>query len=231
MADIKINGATPSAFYYGGTAASAVYYGSIKLWESTPAGSTVIGGKTYPTCTLPDGHEWLAVNLDYAWAGLSVPTSGATKVSTPQAQYYNNDESTYGWSGLKYGLLYNNYAVSELETNKATLCPGWHLPTKAEFDALVAAIGSTNGGKLKSTTGWTNAGNGTDDYGFTAYPSGYLGTLGWGGITSAFRMWARIDGASATNAYVLLLAASTQEISLSAHTRQLQYSVRLIKDY
>ena len=37
MADIKINGATPSGFYYGGTAASAVYYGSTKLWESAPA--------------------------------------------------------------------------------------------------------------------------------------------------------------------------------------------------
>lgn len=34
MADIKINGATPSGFYYGGTAASAVYYGSIKVWEA-----------------------------------------------------------------------------------------------------------------------------------------------------------------------------------------------------
>ena len=227
---IKLGSTSFSGIYLGSTKIGAAYIGNVKVYSSAPAGA-VIGGKTYPTCTLPDGHEWLAVNLDYAWSGLSVPTSGATKVSTPQAQYYNNDETTYGWSGLKYGLLYNNYAVSELETNKATLCPGWHVPTKAEFDALVAAIGSTNGGKLKSTTGWTNAGNGTDDYGFTAYPSGYLGTLGWGGITSAFRMWSRIDGATATNAYVLLLAASTQEISLSAHNRQLQYSIRLIKDY
>lgn len=41
MADIKINGASPSAFYYGGTAASAVYYGSTKLWEAGPSERTV----------------------------------------------------------------------------------------------------------------------------------------------------------------------------------------------
>lgn len=230
MADIKINGATPSAFYYGGTAASAVYYGSTKLWEAAPSGA-VIGGKTYPTVTMPDGREWLAVNLDYAWTGLSVPTTGAMLSSSPQAMYYDYDEATYGWSGQKRGLLYNNYAVKYLETNKATLCPGWHVPTKAEFDTLVAAIGSTNGAKLKSTTGWTNAGNGTDDYGFTAYPSGRFDSLGFGGIDSAFRIWATISGAIATQAYFLALVAANQEISVTTNNRQYQYSVRLIKDY
>lgn len=227
MADIKINGATPSGFYYGGTAAEAVYYGSTKLWEA----GVVIGGKTYPTVTMPDGREWLAVNLDYAWSGLSVPTSGASLSSSPQAMYYNYDEATYGWSGQKRGLLYNGYAVKYLDTNKATLCPGWHLPTQAEFNALVSAIGSTNGAKLKSITGWTNAGNGTDDYGFTAYPSGRFNSLGFGGIDSSFSIWATILGATATNAYVLGLVAADQTISVTTYNRQYQYSVRLIKDY
>lgn len=230
MADIKINGATPSAFYYGGTAASAVYYGSTKLWESAPAGA-VIGGKTYPTCTLPDGHEWLAVNLDYVWSGLSVPTSGASLTSSPQAMYYNYDESTYGWNGQKRGLLYNGYAVKYLDTNKATLCPGWHPPTKDELTALASAIGSANGAKLKSTTGWANAGNGTDDYGFTAYPSGRFDSLGFWGIDSAFRIWATIPGATAPNGYFLGLVSADQEISVTTNNRQQQYSVRLIKDY
>lgn len=43
MADIKINGATPSGFYFGSTAASAVYYGSTKLWEAvTPMADNTI---------------------------------------------------------------------------------------------------------------------------------------------------------------------------------------------
>lgn len=41
MADIKINGATPSAFYFGSTAATAVYYGSTKLWEASSPTTTV----------------------------------------------------------------------------------------------------------------------------------------------------------------------------------------------
>jgi uncharacterized protein (TIGR02145 family) len=55
-------------------------------------------------------------------------------------------------------------------------CPsGWHLPTKAEYDTLFAAIGGseTAGEKLKSTSGWSEGGNGTDDYSFSASPAGY----------------------------------------------------------
>ena len=52
MADIKINGVTPSAFYYGNTAATAVYYGSTQLWSAAPAptpGFTVnsVGSNVY----------------------------------------------------------------------------------------------------------------------------------------------------------------------------------------
>lgn len=37
MADIKINGVTPTGIYVGSTAASAVYYGNVKVWESAPS--------------------------------------------------------------------------------------------------------------------------------------------------------------------------------------------------
>lgn len=36
MADIKINGVTPTAIYVGSTPASAVYLGNVKVWESAP---------------------------------------------------------------------------------------------------------------------------------------------------------------------------------------------------
>ena len=37
MADIKINGVTPTGIYVGSTAASAVYYGNAKVWEAAPS--------------------------------------------------------------------------------------------------------------------------------------------------------------------------------------------------
>lgn len=195
-----------------------------------PQTGTVIGDKTYPTVTLPDGHEWLAVNLDYAWTGLSVPTSGASKVTTPQAMYYNYDEATYGWDGLKRGLLYNHYAVSYLETNKATLCPGWHVPTMDEFGALITALGgSIYGYKLKSTTGWDADGNGTDDYGFDGAPSGSY-NVSFKDITKTLGLWSQTTSSS-TNAQGITLTSSSNSVSNLTTVLGRQYSVRLIKDY
>ena len=204
--------------------------GSTVVAPPPPQTVTVIGGKTYPTVTLPDGHEWLALNLDYAWTGLAVPTSGASKVTTPQAMYYNYDEATYGWDGLKRGLLYNYYAVSYLETNKATLCPGWHVPTKDEFDALVTALGgSIYGYKLKSTTGWDNDGNGTDDYGFDGAPSGSY-NISFKDITKTLGLWSQTTSSS-TNAQGITLTSSSNSVSGLTTVLGRQYSVRLIKDY
>lgn len=236
MADLKINGVTPSGVYYGSTAASAVYYGSVKVWSSAPPQTfTVIGGKTYPTVTLPDGHEWLALNLDYAWTGLSVPTSSASLKTSPQAVYYDYDETTYGWEGLQRGLLYNYYAVSYLETNKATLCPGWHVPTIDEYDALVTALGGYSYGyTLKSTTGWADNGNGTDEYGFAGYPSGqFLGSF-WKIDTNLY-LWSQTATTDAwgkpTDARGKSFSSTSNSISGSSESPKNQNSVRLIKDY
>lgn len=156
-----------------------VKYGS--KWvnnSSTGPETAVIGGKTYPVVEMPDGNKWLAVNLDYIWDGLSVPTSDASVVTNPMGVYFNYDEATYGWDGRKCGLLYNWYAVSYLDQNKATLCPGWHIPTDTEWNSLIAAVGGNNvaGKKLKaSDVSWAGSWSGTDDYGFTALPAGVTG--------------------------------------------------------
>jgi uncharacterized protein (TIGR02145 family) len=200
----------------------------VKVFNSAPAGA-VIGGKTYPTVVMPDGHEWLALNLDLIWDDLSVPTSGASVTKSLQAMYYNYDEATYGWNGLKRGLLYNHYAVGILQGNRETLCPGWHVPTKAEYDALVTAIGgSSNGAKLKSTTGWRSL-NGTDDYGFAGYPSGsFAGSFGY--IDYKLALWTLTNSGTAS-AYSYILTSDDNNISSLLEDRRIQYSVRLIKDY
>ena len=75
----------------------------------------------------------------------------------------------------EYGRLYNWYAVDDARG----LCPsGWHVPTDGEWTDLENYISSqgysgTEGTALKSTYGWYNGGNGTDDFGFSALPGGY----------------------------------------------------------
>lgn len=69
------------------------------------------------------------------------------------------------------------------------ICPsGWHLPSAEEWNRLLVAVGSRPkivgglpmayniGSKLKSSCGWDEDGNGTDDFGFSANPAGFAKT-------------------------------------------------------
>jgi len=112
--------------------------------------------KTYKIVKIGE-QVWMAENLNYNANG---------------SKCYDNEESNC----TTYGRLYN------FETAK-TACPsGWKLPTKAEWEVLVAAVGGkeTAGKNLKAKSGWNNNGNGTDKFGFSALPSGFFGSEGEG---------------------------------------------------
>jgi len=105
------------------------------------------------------GTRWMKKNLNIATAN--------------SLCYENNPDSC-----AKYGRLY------DWET-ALIVCPnGWHLATNQEWDRLVATVGDMPSDKLKSKSGWNGwrdyyqngsvyySGNGTDDFGFSALPSG-----------------------------------------------------------
>jgi uncharacterized protein (TIGR02145 family) len=84
---------------------------------------------------------------------------------------------------VSYGRLY------DWNTAKNAACPaGFHLPSDSEWSILVNFAGgestagskgeSTAGSKLKSKIGWSDNGNGTDEYGFAALPGGYCSSDG-----------------------------------------------------
>jgi len=122
--------------------------------------------KTYKTVVI-GGKTWMAENLNYQTA------SGSW--------CYENDNSNCD----KYGRLY--------DWNTArTVCPaGFHLPSRQEWNDLVAAAGgeSVAGKKLKARNGWSNNGNGTDDYGFSALPGGIRGSGGGFGAAGLKGSW------------------------------------------
>lgn len=187
----------------------------------TPAGNT-IGGRTYRSVII-GGKEWLAENLEFKFSGLAFGQSG-TSSSEPRGNYYQNDSSSYG----KYGILYNWIAVKYLEDNKSSLIPGWHVPTKAEWDALATAVGGTSvaGTKLKSTTDWSS-GAGTDDYGFSVFPAGdYSGSFY--GLGSYARFWTATERNS-SRSYGRNFSTGAS-MSSDDYTKDSQYSVRLVKD-
>jgi len=104
--------------------------------------------QTYKTVKIGK-QTWTAENLNY---------------KTGNSWCFGNKDSNC----KKYGRLY------DWNTAK-TACPsGWHLPTRAEWNGLVAAAGDDAAGKaLKSKSGWDEDGNGTDAFGFSALPGGY----------------------------------------------------------
>jgi uncharacterized protein (TIGR02145 family) len=106
-------------------------------------------GKTYKTVKISN-QIWMAENLAHK------PASG-------NYWAYDNNQSNVA----KYGYLYDWQTA-------CNVCPtGWHLPSDAECTHLTDFLGRLSGTKLKAKNGWSNNGNGTDDYGFSVLPGGY----------------------------------------------------------
>jgi len=105
-------------------------------------------GQKYRTAKIGD-LVWMCENLNFAFK---------------DSCCYDNDLKY----GEKYGRLYTWDTAMEA-------CPdGWHLPTLEDWNNLIkSAGGKVAGEKLKSKNEWNKNGNGTDDFGFSALPSGH----------------------------------------------------------
>ena len=118
--------------------------------------------------------------------------------------------------------------------------PGWHLPTREEWEKLVkfcdvearknlssACAGET----LKSTSGWYNGGNGTDSFGFNGKPSGLYSPgdsrVNFGGDYGRF--WSATPYGT-SGAYSRSLYCSGSYFYESYDDRSDGFSVRLLKD-
>jgi len=161
-------------------------------WTEAPASGWVDGGtlnykgQYYRTVKI-GGKRWMAENLN-------LDTANGTG-----SWCYGNDNANCA----KYGRLYNwNTAMA--------VCPsGWHLSSRDDWDQLAESVGGTKasyieilhdwlnaGKKLKSTSGWSGwsgAGNGTDDYGFSALPGGYYNGNGFYHVGEDGYWWTATD--------------------------------------
>ena len=138
--------------------------------------------------------------------------------------YYNNDPA----NGPKYGKLYNWYAVND----PRGLAPaGWTTPTDADWAKLAYYSGgqAVSGEKMKSTSGWIEDDNGTNETGFMGLPGGYrvengtflnLGSIGtWWSLTESKNLTA-ID-------YYLSLGRS---LGRSSSPKQRGESIRCLRN-
>jgi uncharacterized protein (TIGR02145 family) len=155
-------------------------------------------GKTYRTVAI-GRNRWTAENLNYQTGG---------------SWCYDNDDANCG----KYGKLYN------LETARRVCPSGWHLPSLQEWNELRRAAGGDV--MLKAKSGWSGAGNGTDNYGFSALPGGYRGNVrGYRNIgTSAH--WYTSSAEIMGGAYVSIPESS----NMGKFAKSEGFSVRCVQD-
>ena len=172
-------------------------------------------------------QTWMAENLNYAADG---------------SKCGNSDENnaicdTYGrlykWTTAMAGSASSTANPSGVRG----VCPSeWHLPSSAEWNALITAIGgSSMGTKLKATSGWDNshANAGTDDFGFSAVPSGYGGS-GSGSFSfsdGGYGFWWSSSEYGSSYAYYMGLKSYLDELNYSYdHKSIFLFSVRCVQD-
>ena len=191
------------------------------------------------------GQTWMAENLNYNASGSKCfGQDGAVW----NEETYENDTITpeeVQANCETYGRLYNWAAA-------LAVCPsGWHLPTGAEWDALVKFIDpdydieeplaiynmfyTTAGAKLKIEPGW-NRGSlssrpSTDDYGFSALPGGYgfdTGVFSYAGSKS--ELWSATEVDYDTRYAISRFIGDGNNVPQGSGQKTWLYSVRCLKD-
>jgi len=139
-------------------------------------------GKVYKTVEIGD-QIWMAENLNYSDSAKTPSLKGGSWCYDNKAKNCDVAGRLYSWSAaIDSAGLYTDKSLTCGNGKTCTLpdtvygiCPpGWHLPNNTEWEALFTAVGgqSTANKVLKSQAGWGVHSDGTDDFGFSAFPAG-----------------------------------------------------------
>jgi len=155
----------------------------------------------------------------------------------------NNNDPT---NCTQYGRLYDwstamalpsscnsSSCSSQISVKHRGICPiGWHIPSDADWGALIAAVGgaSTAGVKLKAKNGWVSNGNGTDDFEFSALPGGYGYSDGRFFSVGNTGFWWSSSELDASHAYYRLIDYLSGSVIRVTHDKADLYSVRCVQD-
>ena len=163
-------------------------------------------GQVYKTVKIGN-QTWMAENLNFETADGSCFDDRTTNC-------------------LRYGHLYPWSSAMEA-------CPeGWHLPDSTEWNALFAAVGGIEsaGKSLKFTEGWRNGGNGTDEFGFSAFPVGILyGSSEQSPKNEYASFWSSTEN-SEEGSYGMFLSYYGKGAKLGIDSKGASFSVRCLKD-
>jgi len=133
----------------------------------------------------------------------------------------------------EYGGIYEWDELIQYSTAKGTqgLCPDdWHVATKGAWMNMISSLGGdyVAGQKLKSTTGWENNGNGTNESGFNALPGGkFYGEAGYTYMSEGAGAYFWLEAWYGNSGYCI---NSAGEIFFTNAMPVRGYSARCVKD-
>ena len=173
-------------------------------------------------------QAWMAKNLEITTFrnGDTIPQAASDEAWRIAGE---NKQPAYCYNGETYGKLYNWYAVND----PRGLAPeGWHIPTDAEWTQLSDYLGGkgVSGKKMKSTSGWNNKGNGTNESGFNGLPGGYRDGDGSFDHQGGYGYWWSASENVTDLAYYRLLAHNSDDLVRSSNDKEEGFSVRCLRD-
>ena len=172
---------------------------------------------------------WTSKNLDVSTYrnGDDIPlVEGFEKWTslTTGAWCYNENKTG---KGSTYGKLYNWYAVND----PRGLAPkGYHIPTDAEWTILTTYLGTDAAAKMKSTTGWNEDGNGTNESGFAGLPGGFRNYYGNFYGVGAYGYWWSSSEDDTNYALSRNLSYNNGNVNRYFSFKQNGFSVRCLRD-
>jgi uncharacterized protein (TIGR02145 family) len=199
--------------------------------EPKPGGcGSLVLHEDYLYSTVQIGNQcWFAENCRY----LPV-VSPSSEGSETEPNYYVYDyqgtdvgdaQATTNYD--TYGVLYNWPAVMT-----EGICPsGWHIPSDGEFTQLIDFLGGENiaGQQMKSTSGWSINGNGSNSSGFDGRPGGYAHSSGFNfdGISG---FWWSSSASGSSSAWTRRLDYGYDGVSRDTDDSFFGFSARCVRD-
>jgi uncharacterized protein (TIGR02145 family) len=186
-----------------------------------------------PTIIKIGTQEWTTKNLDVVTF-----RNGDT---IPEAQTYEEwvaagEKGQPAWCNQanlpkyvqKGGKLYNWYAVND---SRGLAPKGFHVPSAEEWNTLVFYLGDEDlaGKKLKSTEGWLEGGNGTNESGFLALPVGLRYSNGYY-VVGDYTSWWSSTEFNTLDALNYSLTYHNDLVNSYNDSKSFGFSVRLVRD-
>ena len=210
---------------------SGKYKAEVTIKKNTPVKNTPVINLKF---VLIGKQSWTSENLnvDRFRNGDLIPKAktireweAADNAKSPAWCYYDNDPN----NGAKYGKLYNWYAVNDTRGLAPT---GWHVPTEAEWTILSDFLGGENqaGTKMKSTSGWSASGNGSNSSGFSCLPGGVRISLGDFFNVGGSGVWWSASEYDGSDALCRELDANDSNLYRGKSSKDNGFSVRCVRD-